>query len=359
MKKYTAVFAAALLLLCACGKNEGNFPDITTVSTAETTLETPAPSVASPAETSAETSAPVTTAAETSAPVTTAAETSAVTTAAPAVTSVKAETTASEISSTLATSENVPNDTSTDIQYTMEPLSRKALITLLNEYADTKYTEERPITRNDVSVVNYYGTYDNGEVVAMTVGDSHTDDEKCYNIGEYEFILASGSYEMLLHTEVEFIEADEAYEQGLLTDEDAAKMYYYHEHQRDAELIPALLNPITGDLTDGQIDALRKDFAEYMRDIWSDITLDEIHILKYYGTYDGGEVGVMYSYDYAMTCDEKRIDIAGYEFYLESGSLEILLHTDGGFITAAEAYEQGLLSDDDIAEMHSHEGVYW
>lgn len=344
MKKYTAIFAAALLLLCACEKNEGDLPEITTVSSAEVTLETPAP-----AETSA-----VTTSAEQPA-VTTSAEKTAVTTVAPAVTTVK--TTAKTTSA--AVSEDAPDDILVDIQYDMEPLSRQALMALLNEYADTKHTEERPITRNDVSAVSYYGTYDSGEVAVMVVGDIHTDDEKSYVIGEYEFILPSGSYEMLLHTDDGFIEADEAYERGLLTDEDAAEMYYYYEHQRDIELIPTLLNPITGDLTDEQIETLRMDFAEYMRDIWGEISLDEIRILKYYGTYDSGEVVVMYSNEYAMTCDENRIDIAGYEFYLESGSLELLLHRSSGFIPAADAYEQGLLSDDDIAEMHSHEGKYW
>lgn len=340
MKKYTAIFAAALLLLCACEKNKGDLPEITTVSSAEVTLETTAP-----AETSA---------------VTTSAEKTAVTTAAPAVTTAASEiSSTSAISSALATTEDAPDDILVPIQYELEPLSRQALMALLNEYADTKYTEERPISRNDVSVLSYYGTYDNGEVAVMVVGDVHTDDEKSYFIGEYEFILPSGSYEMLLHTDDGFIEADEAYELGLLTDEDAEEMYYYYEHQRDIELIPTLLNPITGDLTDEQIEALRMDFAEYMRGIWGEISLDEIHILKYYGTYDSGEVVVMYSNDYAMTCDENRINIAGYEFYLESGSLELLLHRSSGFIPAAEAYEQGLLSDDDIAEMHSHEGVYW
>lgn len=351
MKKI-AILASALLLLSACEKNEEDLPDITTVSSSEittvTTVETPAPVEASAATTPSEESAAATSAAA-----------SAVTTAAPAVTAVKAAAKTTALTTLATTPENAPDDILVDIQYNMEPLSRKALITLLNEYADTKYTEERPITRNDVSVISYYGTYDNGEVAVMAVGDTHTDDEKCYNIGEFEFILASGSYEMLLHTEVGFIEADKAYEQGLLSDEDAAEMYYYYEHQRDTELIPTLLNPITGDLTDEQIETLREDFAEYMRDSWKNITLDEIHILKYYGTYDSGEVVVMYSYEYAMTCDENRINIAGYEFFLESGSLELLLHTDGGFIPAAKAYEQGLLSDDDIAEMHSHEGVYW
>lgn len=349
MKKYTAIFAAALLLLCACEKNKGDLPEITTVSSAEMTLETTAP-----AETSA-----VTTFAEQPA-VTTSAEKTAVTTAAPAVTTAASEiSSTSAISSTLATTEDAPDDILVPIQYELEPLSRQALMALLNEYADTKYTEERPISRNDVSAVSYYGTYDSGEVAVMVVGDVHTDDEKSYFIGEYEFILPSGSYEMLLHTDDGFIEADEAYELGLITDEDAEEMYYYYEHQRDIELIPTLLNPITGDLTDGQIEALRMDFAEYMRDIWGEISLDEIHILKYYGTYDSGEVVVMYSNDYAMTCDENRINIAGYEFYLESGSLELLLHRSSGFIPAADAYELGLLSDDDIAEMHSHEGKYW
>lgn len=358
MKKYTAIFAAALLLLCACDKNEGDFPEITTVSSTELTLETPAPAEISAVTTSAEQPA-VTTAAPA---VTTSVEQTAVTTSAkkPAVTTAASEiSSTSTISSTLATTEDAPDDILVNIQYELEPLSREALMALLNEYADTKYTEERPITRNDVSAVSYLGTYDNGEVAVMVVGDVHTDDEKSYFIGEYEFILPSGSYEMLLHTDDGFIEADEAYELGLITDEDAEEMYYYYEHQRDIELIPTLLNPITGDLTDEQIETLRMDFAEYMRDIWGEISLDEIQILKYYGTYDSGETVVMYSNDYAMTCDENRINIAGYEFYLNSGSLELLLHTESGFIPAADAYEQGLLSDDDIAEMHSHEGVYW
>ena len=112
--------------------------------------------------------------------------------------------------------------------------------------------------------------------------------------------------------------------------------------------------PDSAALSEDAYKKLCKDYAGSVRGdgIWSDLTADDISVVYYYGTYDSGEVVVMYPVEFAYTCDMNYFSVAGYDFALPSGSYEITLHMDKEFIPLAEAYELGHLSDSDMEEIY-------
>jgi hypothetical protein len=96
---------------------------------------------------------------------------------------------------------------------------------------------------------------------------------------------------------------------------------------------------------------IRENYAAFMMyQFWGHpITADELTVYRYFGTFGGREAVVIYPKDWAMTDDMLYIDIAGYRITLESGSLSLVVHDNGKFVPIREAYEQGLLIDEDIA----------
>ncbi len=116
-------------------------------------------------------------------------------------------------------------------------------------------------------------------------------------------------------------------------------------------VVPIEYPPLTPLTADEDL-KLKEDFASYMSGIWTNPTSEEMTVMYYYGKYNGNEVVVMYSMEYAMTDDIKYIDVGGLTFALPSGSLEILLHIDGDFIDIQTAYASGYLNDEDIAEIY-------
>ena len=83
------------------------------------------------------------------------------------------------------------------------------------------------------------------------------------------------------------------------------------------------------------------------------VDADSVVLAKYYGSFDAGEVVLLYSTELGYTCDMKYLSVGGYDFELASGGYSIDLHTsDGRFIDISEAYENGLLSERDIAAIH-------
>jgi hypothetical protein len=95
---------------------------------------------------------------------------------------------------------------------------------------------------------------------------------------------------------------------------------------------------------------LLENYAAFQSHTWWDrpITADDLMIYKYFGTFNGYEVVIIYLKDGIMTMDMQYIHLAGYTITVGSGSLSLMVHVDGTFIHITEAFEQGYLSADDI-----------
>ena len=87
------------------------------------------------------------------------------------------------------------------------------------------------------------------------------------------------------------------------------------------------------------------------------VSPDSVVLAKYYGSFDAGEVVFLYSTELGYTQDMKYFSVAGYDFELSSGGYSIDLHTsDGSFVSISIAYDAGLLTDSDIAEIYAQSG---
>ena len=133
------------------------------------------------------------------------------------------------------------------------------------------------------------------------------------------------------------------------------KMYYAYFEISDKETSAtsaAKKYPALTALTEEQENKLKEDFAAYRSHIWTDAKSEEMFIIHYYGTYNGSEVVVMWRSGYDTTSDLKEVTVGDRTFILESGSYEILLHKDSGFIDIKTAYSEGYLNDEDIETIY-------
>lgn len=108
---------------------------------------------------------------------------------------------------------------------------------------------------------------------------------------------------------------------------------------------PELVYPQKDPLDHAAMATIIEDYA-----VFTGSNPDSIIISRYYGTYDAGEAVLMIDTERAYTDDMYYFTVAGYDFELSSGGLRIHIHRpDGSFVTISDAYDQGLLSADDVA----------
>ena len=252
--------------------------------------------------------------------------------------------------------ETLTNTASSDEYPHLIPLTDETRVTLLADYA--KFIKWRDgITAYDVRVVYYYGTYDSGEVVVMYGYDAATDDVNYFSAGGYDFYLPSGSYEVTLHTGLEFIPLDEAYQSGYLSDSDMEEIHYHAENSEVIQPYLKLKKPVLEPLTRETEKKIKEDYAVYYaRQRGRDqpgpgTSAGNMTVVEYYGTYDSGEVAVVYKKGIHDDGGNDFI-VGGYAFSLPSGDMDITLHINSTFILLKEAYGSGYLSDKDMMEIH-------
>ena len=141
-------------------------------------------------------------------------------------------TTTSEVTTTQTTTESttvLTSDVVVQIEYpALTPLTIDENEKLKEDFAKYKSSVWTNPTSDEMTVMNYYGKYNDNEVVVMySMEYTMTDDMKEVNVGKYTFELPSGSLEILLHTDNDFIDIQTAYATGYLSDEDIAAIYYY------------------------------------------------------------------------------------------------------------------------------------
>lgn len=247
----------------------------------------------------------------------------------------------------------VPKDKSSeDEEYPkLTPATWLAAVELLNDFS--VFGAELygiPLTADDVSILKYYGTYNGCEVVVMyPKGLERTADEIDIVVGDWQLSLPSGSLDIFLHKDGTFLKISEAYEKGLLTKSDMKAIAYYNQHEEKiSQLSPWQFSDLP------PIDAsrerkIRADYAKLQSEkLGWELEYPDVSVGAYYGTYNGREVVVMYVNEKAYTADMKYFNLAGYEFALSSGELDIHVYKNGEFIELSEAYKTGYLGDEDI-----------
>ena len=118
-------------------------------------------------------------------------------------------------------------------------------------------------------------------------------------------------------------------------------------------------------LDDEKIDSvlaykMRKDYSQYLTNLLGDaykdsFIVDEIWVLRYFFNLSGCEIAYMGSclnYNDAET----PVEIAGYTIVFPSGQI-LYAYKDSKFYTIKEAFEDGLITKEDVYEIGTQAGV--
>lgn len=223
-----------------------------------------------------------------------------------------------------------------------QPLSDYADKILREDYAKYISTDEKQYAPEDVYVLNYGGAYNGNEVVVMDLcTNSMYDYNSIYLVKDY-WLEAPGDCRIFLHKNGTFMDIEDTFDTGNLTAEDLALLEHtlpkLHNHPKPVP-VPAPAIPLTEE-ADLQ---LRQDYARLTRN-----DPDNVEVVKYFGTYGGKEVVIMYQKDAAITDDMSYTSVNGYLIAVGSGCYEISVHCYNNFYPIQQAYNQGFLTEEDI-----------
>lgn len=127
-------------------------------------------------------------------------------------------------------------------------------------------------------------------------------------------------------------------------------------YYEDSDVLP-LGDSMKPTLSLESADILRQDYLQMLKESYPDniqvqeLEISDILIVRYYGVYGGGEVVMMAVKDYSDTTEIKKMRIGRHMFVFGSGSQaeRFYVHKDHTFIPVKDAYENKIISDEDIA----------
>lgn len=210
------------------------------------------------------------------------------------------------------------------------------------------------------------GTY--GERKVFLLGSKkpkHFDDSSDYKI-EYQYFggyfftnVHDYAFPVIVLDDYKFENLYYAYSDGRISDDVMARINYYlqshlaaigvKDNEENEPKYPALKS-----IDENKQQKLLKDFIKYKNDIgerWSDSELENMYIVKYYGTYHNREVVTIWNSEIETTDDQKVIEVGGQRIILSSGCYDVLLHKNGSYVDITKAYQKGYLNDEDIKKI--------
>lgn len=100
---------------------------------------------------------------------------------------------------------------------------------------------------------------------------------------------------------------------------------------------------------------IKRDYAKFQNDNTpngEDITADDVSINFYFGIYHGDAVALLISGMTAFPTVIVEEDIAGIHFSFGS-TQPLYIYNEGTFTPLKEAYEKGIVSKEDVQEIHT------
>ena len=214
-------------------------------------------------------------------------------------------------------------------------------------------------TVDGYNVAAYLGTYKGQDIVIferkeMAEFNVKQAAEMLERYESYNTYLYDAGYTPLSYSDGTFLQLDDLYNDGYVTDSDVIKInYYYNRFLARIGVVPKTEKkfPKLKPLTEEQKLNLLKNYIKYYKRARFGESTDDYEVIQYFGTYNGCEVAVIYAKETDVIAMEKEIYVAGYEISLSSGSYSLLLHRNGTFIPVEEAYEKGYLTKSDIEKI--------
>lgn len=233
---------------------------------------------------------------------------------------------------------------------------RREFAEYINE-TDPLYT---PFDPSRAVIEEYYGKYSGCEVfLSMYSGGEEALDN--YFAAGYEMIFPCLGYSVYVHRDGNIWELDAAYEEGIVSEEDVAKIAEKHNGV-PTEKASTPSSDAERDMgwraversRREELAELRREFVEFIRETkpeYAELEPREVGFEAYYGEFDGRQAFLplykMNKTGYAAMGE--YITIAGYEMYFPCLGYEIYVYEDGEFYELAEAYENGHIGEADVA----------
>lgn len=205
-------------------------------------------------------------------------------------------------------------------------------------YVDIFLKEDFPqATIDDVTITKYLGTY-NGSYVAVINDGFHvlfTEYLISLQYEGFDFSYANG-YPIRVWNNGTFYDIVGAYENNLLTKENLgtiADLYNGEKTEVITQVKTSYLN----------------DFIKKNR---PDATIQDVIIKEYLGTYSNSFVGILYDKENCLFTDHEFFyEVDGLNFSYSNG-YPMLVWNAGSFSLLHEAYENNLLTKNDLEKIH-------
>lgn len=208
------------------------------------------------------------------------------------------------------------------------------------------------VSFEDVYISEYYG-YFNGYEAFRIAFKAEESDYPFLNIATYVETIAGCTftcysnaphYGITLYQGGDFITLSDAYATFLVTKKDVGQIW---------------MKEVSG----GLFDLLAVEYIDYLNyngSGYNSLTANDIVIEKYFGNYGSGgkdcHVVLIRPKNWVGTDDILELEIGGYTFTLPSGSMikNFLVYKDGEFSRIKDAFENGVISQEQISELYEH-----
>ncbi len=209
------------------------------------------------------------------------------------------------------------------------------------EYLKSEYhIESAPYLRID----RYIGTFGDGCIVAYMRGDGidFTDAERTETYGNHTITFPNGQICYAFYNN-EVLTIGQAYERGILGDDDILAI--------DAEVG-------TYSQTPGRFDWVLETYREYLKSKYYTESAPYLRIERYVGTFGDGCVVAYMCGDDITYADESRTETYGsHTITFPSGRICYAFYNNE-VLTIGQAYERGILGDDDIFIINAAVGMF-
>jgi len=97
---------------------------------------------------------------------------------------------------------------------------------------------------------------------------------------------------------------------------------------------------------------IRQDYFQGLDNVYGNITFEDVYVRQFYGVYNESVVVVMWIYGSGTPPAIDTIEVEGFEFEYHTGR-PILVWNNGNFYGLQRAYDEGLISMENLEQIHS------
>ncbi len=204
------------------------------------------------------------------------------------------------------------------------------------------------------NMVAYFGSFNDCEAVLIERRGVSAAVQVNVEVNELKFTFPHPMLSLYLYKDSQFLKIDEAFEAGWITAEDLTAIWNLREGdfgysgENNVEISKELKSKIVSDFADQY--GYRDEYIEQEK--------QRVKIRAYYGTYSGCEA-VMIQRGGGAADVIVNVDAAGYRFSFPDTSVTIYLYKDSQFLRIDEAFEEGWITAEDVADIWNIRGGFF